>query len=452
MGEVLTVLRRLFDAAVVFRSILDEITGTPSESRKFLQAPAPLADYKAAALAGLADVRVLQGRFLDAANIVKLILDLRPNDLRLRLQRGICLRSAIASHRQIQRIKDVGTAGLLFSLNEQSPPLGFNESQAWQELEIELASALHADDDGDIDPLKAHGHRSRQSLTCVYEAPDLFLPACLALGEAREELGRPMQALISYELAVQFHNRWAARASHDTKIVVHRSKSMQSRLRMMSNDDLGTPNSLEGCHQSGSSIKTLMNPATAAESLYRLGRLHLSMEHFDVAAKCFGDAYDSVNLDEGALASTSASDLHPGPMTRVLEIQQLRSKALMKLGASFASADDNGNAALCHLKLAAELDPTAPQPPHQIGIVLLGMCDDAEGAAAAHRAALKLDPNLASAHSALATCLGAMGNLEGAVRSYEAGITLMVRDGRAISPDALAGLGDTLSASRCCRD
>ena len=380
LAEVLASLRRWQDAAVVYRSLLEDGVNEFDGEAGML-----------AAWAGLASVRILQGRFADAADCFGQILKLRPNDVRARMQRGLCLRSVISNHYQnlfanqeeeeissaivaqeggadssktrVARRLDQSMAALQpTSVTESSTGAGgssvvtsvaFDEKHTWQEVERAVCGALG------LGPAM-----------CAAEA-DLFVPACLALGEAHEFLGRQPQAIAIFELVVRFQQAGA-----------------------QSND---------------------------SEALLRLGKAHFENAQYDASVKFLKEAISAGNTSEDA--------------------SPLLAQALTMLGKRCFDRGSDGDAALTHLKEALEIDANAPLAWHYQGLVLLEHSKDASGAAGAQRQALKLDPSLGAAHTALATCLEALGDLQAAVASYEAGIDLGSK-----TADAYAGLGDTLAA------
>ena len=184
------------------------------------------------------------------------------------------------------------------------------------------------------------------------------------------------------------------------------------------------------------------------EPLYRLGRLHLSSERFDTAAKCLKNAYDatmSTSMTKTPLSSTLRDDVVT-LASRRLDIKRLHSEALRKLAGRCAFIDGNVDTALGHLKLASELEPDSSEVPYLTGCVLLELRGNAKLAAAAERAALELDPNMAKAHITLASCLNVLGDYFEAVNSYKAGIFLMQKIDIEPPADAFCGLGDTLAA------
>jgi tetratricopeptide (TPR) repeat protein len=200
MAEVLASLQRLQDAAVVYRSIVDEAARAsaaanknPSSSSSSLSrgggVTAAAVGGAVAAWSGLAKVRERQGRHVDAAECFKSVLALEPNNVRCRIQRGLSLRTAIANVQEGKLGKKKAGSSLGAGAGAAAAGGGLDERSMWQEVERVLMAALSV----------------RSGQAAASDAPALFLPACLALGEAQEFLDRPIPALATYELAVLLH-------------------------------------------------------------------------------------------------------------------------------------------------------------------------------------------------------------------------------------------------------
>ena len=407
MGQVLCLRGRLIDAAAVYRSILDsDLTDTTA---------IPLWKYKTRnrilALEGLGEVRVLQGRFLDAAACFASIIVMQPTYMKARLQRGLALRSGIASR------SVTGTPQSRLSGNSDNYHI-------WQEVEHALILAINLSPwtqnnslMSSISVLAARAHLCNTAHITAKQAPDLFVPACLALGEAQEELNHPSRAVTTYELAVHFllgNSNDGSNFMTNDKIIVDEKRDSFALI----------------------------------EPLYRLGRLHLSSEHFDAAAKCLKMAYDatmSISTTKTPFSSTLRDDVVT-LASRQLDIKRLHSEALRKLAGCCAFIDGNVDKALGHLKLASELEPDSSEVPYLTGRVLLELCGNAKLAAAAERTALELDPNMAKAHITLASCQRVLGDYFDAVNSYRAGIFLMQKIDIEPPAGAFCGMGDSLAA------
>ena len=420
MGEILTGHRRLLDAAVVFRSILDDIKASRAGEQPFGHGEilSCLRNHETTALTGLANVRVLQGRILDAANCFASIVTVTPSDLQAKLQHGLCLRSTVANeHRQPLSANRFDTASNL------SHSIHVQKHATWQEVEKVLVSALYQT--GDTTASLVH------AAACAAEAPTLFVPTCMALGEAQVQLDRPMQAMAIYGLALRFQLFSGSSLS----------LILEPRLASPIAESPGAEEKGIEDHYWGPGI---------IEPLYQLGQLNLSLNQFDVASQYLEYAHDAIVSTATTVMQTSKFDgVCTGLLGRLLEIRELHSHALARLVGSYAAlAQDDATTALGYLKIAAELDSTSPVPPYQSGLLLFELYGDAKGALTTQRAALEIDSRLVSSHMSLAICLEATGDVAGAVESYEAGIMLSSKEsGQDISvAHAYTGLGDSLAA------
>jgi len=176
----------------------------------------------------LFQVRVLQGRFSDAVSCHASILKLKPGDVRARLQRGLCLRGHISATVESSAETAAGTAAVAVEsgsaldvikrrLDASQGALqpgsamfvagattagalsSFDERHVWQEVEQCLAGVLLSSSSSS----SSSSEEEASSSEAASSHGDLFVPCCLALGEAREVLGRSAAAIAPYELAVR---------------------------------------------------------------------------------------------------------------------------------------------------------------------------------------------------------------------------------------------------------
>jgi len=386
LATTLNLQKRYQDAAVVFRSVIDDTKKELTESTKISEDQKKLFElYAVKAYRGLASVRHAQGNLIGAADSFASIVSLN-GDVNARFKHGLELRTAITDHQETKAKKGQSgsdsKAAVSSVAKRQQLQQGAKKSTrelderfVWQEIERVLSAgiALHS-----TDP----------------QTTELFLKGCFALGEAQEFLDRKTQAIETYELAVR-----------------QDSKNKDIKLSL-------TEVSLE------------------KEALVRLGRSHLNNHQYSSAVLFLGMAIGNEAVAQ--TTKTKGKNIKVAPALPGTP-EALLGEALTQLGKKHTENGDLTNALDC-LDRAAQILPDSALPMHYKGNALLELKQDYEGAAQAQRAAIKQDDSIAIAHTALGTCLEALGQLDPAVLEYQAGIELGEK-----TPDAYSGLGDTLS-------